>query len=295
MLLGVLLLAISAAHSADVEVRLTGGSVTGTVRGQGTAAVQAQVVNRGASALKGVRLGVYYSTLDAPPGPDAAWREHEFVFEPPLPPGEATTLNFTDENAAEYIALSVRFALFADGGQTAAQPTPAGETNPDAGGAPAPPDAKPADAKPADSKPADAKPAPQPEPQPPPKPKPAQVTPGAAAGATVLYRGLPVAAASPLVEQDGALYISTRDLMDNTGGSLGYDSATYEVTLERKGRKLAVKTGERRATADGAAIELAHPVLEIDGRSYLPLVECAAYLGLTATASGKTITLEDAA
>jgi hypothetical protein len=267
-LLGVLLLAVPAAHAAEIEVRLTGGSVTGTARGQGTATVQAQVVNHGASALTGIRLGVYYSTTDTPPGAGADWREHEFVFEPPLAPGAATSLSFTDEHAAEYIALEVRYTLFADGGAPVAP----------AGGKPAAESKKQPPAKP------------QSKPSPPAKPQPKPAT----SAVTVLYRGMPANPAAPLVERDGAVYISTRDLLDCAGGSLSYDAATYQVVLERKGRKLAVKTGERAASADGAAVELAHSVLDIDGRSYVPLLDVAAYLNLTAAAQGQTITLEDA-
>ena len=262
VLLAALLLPTIPALAADVEVRLAGGSVTGEVRGQGTATVEAQVMNHGASALLGVRLGVYYSVTDAAPGPGADWREHEFVFEPPLAPGESTTLSFTDESAAEFIALEVRYSLFEDGGVA---------TEPDNGnGEGTPPETKPK-----------------------PEHKPKLDAPASSNDPMVLYRGMPANLASPLIERKGAIYISTRDLMDCVGGSLGYDAATYQVILERKGRKLAVKTGERNATADDKAIKFDHAVLEIDGRSYLPLIDVAPYLALTAEASGKAISLED--
>jgi hypothetical protein len=105
------LAALGYAWAAEVKVELTGGDVTGTIRGQGTANVVARVTNIGSREVNGLRIAVYYSAADVlPDDPDAAdWRIHEFIFEPPLQPDDSTTLRFSDENAAEYVLIEVRY------------------------------------------------------------------------------------------------------------------------------------------------------------------------------------------
>lgn len=110
--LGVLLLAgTQAVLAQEVLVELAGGEVTGTVRGQGTASVVATVTNIGAREVDGLRIAVYYSTRDVlPSDPESAdWRIHEFIFEPPLKPDDSTSLRFSDDNAAEYVLIEVRY------------------------------------------------------------------------------------------------------------------------------------------------------------------------------------------
>lgn len=113
MLLAILLvlLGTSIALAEDVTVELTGGEITGEVRGQGTASVIATVTNDGSREVYGVRLAAYYSTVNMPPSDAEAadWRIHEFVFEPPLAPTHSVTLRFSDENAGEYVLLEVRY------------------------------------------------------------------------------------------------------------------------------------------------------------------------------------------
>lgn len=104
-----------AAVTEEVSVTLTGGEVAGRVRGTGKATVQAEVKNLGTRALNGIRIEAFYSTTDVLPDQYAVWHPHEFIFEPPLPPGESTLLNFSDEQAAEYILIEVRSTLFALG------------------------------------------------------------------------------------------------------------------------------------------------------------------------------------
>ncbi len=104
-----------AAGPADVELTLSGGEVVGSEPGLGEASVEARVRNNGSRALKGIRIAVYYSSRDALPPSNAEWLIHEFVFEPPLKPGGQSTLRFSDPNAAEYVALAVRRAIFEPG------------------------------------------------------------------------------------------------------------------------------------------------------------------------------------
>jgi hypothetical protein len=107
----VLMLAAGPAIAQDVTVELTGGEVSGSVRGQGTASVVARVTNFGAREVHGLRIAVYYSASDVlPSDPESAdWRIHEFVFEPPLKPDDSTSLRFSDDNAAEYVLIEVRY------------------------------------------------------------------------------------------------------------------------------------------------------------------------------------------
>lgn len=115
--LGLLLLTVpaQAASPADIELTLLGGEVVGSEPGFGEASVEARVRNTASRALKGVRIAVYYSSRDALPPSNADWLIHEFVFEPPLKPGGQSTLRFSDPNAAEYVALAVRRAIFEPG------------------------------------------------------------------------------------------------------------------------------------------------------------------------------------
>lgn len=102
----------AAAAVDGLQVELTGGTVTGPVRGQGKAVVEARVTNTGSRSVNGVRIGVFYAAADLLPGDGADWRVHEFVFEPPLAPGKSTTLRFSDENAAEYILIELQRASY---------------------------------------------------------------------------------------------------------------------------------------------------------------------------------------
>jgi hypothetical protein len=124
-----------AASTDTAEIVLTGGSLKGAASGSGAASVQARVTNSGGRKLLGVRIGAYYDTIDALPAPDARWRLHEFLFEPPLAPGGASDVGFTDQDAAAYVLLRIVYARFAlavaaDGGA----PAPAGEELADRGG-----------------------------------------------------------------------------------------------------------------------------------------------------------------
>jgi len=113
MVVACLVLATTAlADISGVEVSLAGGEVVGRTRGLGTASVTAKVSNKTARTLEGIRLAAYYSPADVLPAADADWRIHEFVFEPPLAPGASSTLQFSDDNAAQYILLDARAAKF---------------------------------------------------------------------------------------------------------------------------------------------------------------------------------------
>lgn len=113
MLLPLMLICTSTALAADVSIELVGGEVTGAISGQGTASVVVNVTNDGLRDITGLRIAAYYSTLNAPPvDPETAdWRIHEFVFDPPLAPGQSITVRFRDENAAEYVLLEARFVV----------------------------------------------------------------------------------------------------------------------------------------------------------------------------------------
>jgi hypothetical protein len=90
-----------------VEVKLSEGSLRA-----GKAHVRAEVTNNGQRSLLGLRIAAYYDPLDALPAPDAPWRLHEFLFEPPLLPGATLSVTFSDENASEYVLLRCAYARF---------------------------------------------------------------------------------------------------------------------------------------------------------------------------------------
>jgi len=84
-----------------------------------------------------------------------------------------------------------------------------------------------------------------------------------------------------LEERDGVTYIATRDLMNLIGGGISYDAESYMVVLERKGVEVRFKESESRVLLDGQRTSIEHPVLEIDGRSFLPLADFASLLGVS--------------
>lgn len=94
------------------------------------------------------------------------------------------------------------------------------------------------------------------------------------------YAGSMAELAVPLSERDGVLYAATRDLLELIGGTLGFDPKSNTLTLTREGRVVKLKTGQKTAQVDGRKQPLAHPVLEVEGRSMLPLEEIAAFFGL---------------
>jgi hypothetical protein len=99
----------------DVSLTLSGGEVVGKVKGQGKASVVATVENNGSRYLKGIRIAAAYNVVDENPGAEGQWYVHEFVFEPPLKPGGQSTLRFSDNSAAEYVALELRRVVYAPG------------------------------------------------------------------------------------------------------------------------------------------------------------------------------------
>lgn len=96
----------------EVRLEFVSGDVTGPVSGQGIATLTALVTNISDRDLNGVRIAAYYSPYDSFPEEFAEWKLHEFVFEPPLKPGNSVSLSFQDEKAYEYIQLELRRALF---------------------------------------------------------------------------------------------------------------------------------------------------------------------------------------
>jgi hypothetical protein len=210
----VLLAATRVALAQDVLVELSGGEVTGSVRGQGTASVVATVTNTGARDVEGLRIAVYYSTRDVlPADPESAdWRIHEFVFEPPLKPDDSTALRFSDDNAAEYVLIEVRYV---------------------------------------------------------------------AAGLGLAYNGRAAKLDSGLLERDGATYVATRDLVNLIGGGLSYDSATYEVMIQRQGIEVRFKEGSNRVKVNSEPATIEHKVISEGGSSFLPLMDICPLLGLS--------------
>jgi hypothetical protein len=106
------LLTTAHADISGVEVTLASGEVVGKTRGLGTATVTAKVTNNTTRTLEGIRLAAFYSPVDVLPGADAQWLIHEFIFEPALAPGASSTLEFSDEGAAQYVLLDARAAKF---------------------------------------------------------------------------------------------------------------------------------------------------------------------------------------
>jgi hypothetical protein len=196
-----------------VQLELSGGTLRRSAGGA-TAEVEALVTNRGDRALLGLRLAAYYDVLDALPASDAQWRLHEFLLEPALAAGATTQLQFSDEQAAQYVLLRLDYARFAlalavDGAA----------------------------------------------------PRPAQ---------------------SELLERDGVQYLAARDLASALGARLA-QGADKRVTLALPaGGNLAYRAGSAQVMIGSTTHTLAHPVLEQDGRSWLPLHETCALLGYEA-------------
>jgi len=95
------------------------------------------------------------------------------------------------------------------------------------------------------------------------------------------YAGSIAAQTVPVSERDGVLYAATRDLLELIGGTIGYDQKSNSLVLEREGRTLKFKLGQKSVLVDGRKQPLEHPALELDGRSLLPIEDVAALFGLT--------------
>lgn len=100
-------------------------------------------------------------------------------------------------------------------------------------------------------------------------------------GRGISYQGRGLKLRDPLVDQDGELYVSTRDLLEAIGGKLGYDSKTGYVSLEREGVSLQIKKDRYGAKLNGESVDLKHLPLEIENRSYVCAEEIARLLGLS--------------
>lgn len=196
--------------SQAVSIELSGGSLK-----DGRARVEARLHNGSGRSLLGVRIAAYYDPLDAMPAPDASWKLHEFLLEPPLAPGASVQLEFTDSEAAEFVLLRVAYARLALAIRVD--------------------------------------------------------------GAT------PLAARTELQEVEGTVYIAARDLAAALDAKLTQDKSK-RVTLEmaEAGRKLSYLAGSKLVQLDTRQASLSLPVLEREGRSWLPLHEIAALLGFEA-------------
>ena len=101
-------------------------------------------------------------------------------------------------------------------------------------------------------------------------------------GQGLSYNGKLAALTAPLEEHDGAVYAGTRDLMDLIGGSISYDAKAYMIVLERHGVQVQVQAKLKYALVGGRQTPLAHPVIEVDGRSLLPVADIAELFGMSA-------------
>lgn len=100
-------------------------------------------------------------------------------------------------------------------------------------------------------------------------------------GGGIVYNGRAGVLEHGLKERSGVTYIATRDLIDLVGGGISYDAASYEIVIERQGVEVRFKEDKKQFKVDGQAGTLEHAVIEIDGRSFLPLAEFCAVLGIT--------------
>jgi len=208
-----LALPAQAALTDEVSVTLTGGEVSGKVRGMGKATVQARVENHGTRALNGIRIEAFYATANVAPDQYAVWHPHEFIFEPPLPPGENTLLNFSDDQAAEYILIEVRSALFAMG---------------------------------------------------------------------LSYNGTVQDLGYALPERQGVVFIATRDFANLIGAKTKWDETSQQIVMSTEAVESRFRVGTQSAEFNGRQTALESAVFELNGISYLPLLDVATAFGLTA-------------
>jgi hypothetical protein len=207
---------ISASAGILEEVRLefVSGDVTGPIKGQGIATLTALVTNISDRNLNGVRIAAYYSPYDSFPEEFAEWKLHEFVFEPPLKPGNSVSLSFQDEKAFEYIQLELRRALF---------------------------------------------------------------------DLRLVVNGKLLSSEGLIRIQDGAAYMQSRELVGIIGGDLHYDAEADRVNFSRGGYTLLYKNGRRSIDVNGERRALEHPVIDLDGHTWVPLEGICRELGISCT------------
>jgi hypothetical protein len=100
-------------------------------------------------------------------------------------------------------------------------------------------------------------------------------------GGGIIYNGRTGVLEHGLKERSGVTFIATRDLIDLVGGGISYDAASYEVVIERQGVEVRFTEGRKQVKVNGQDSALDHAIVEIDSRSFLPLVEFCGLLGIT--------------
>lgn len=81
------------------------------------------------------------------------------------------------------------------------------------------------------------------------------------------------------VTAGGTAYLPVRAVTEATGARTTYDAARGEVVVRRGNDVLVVRVGQRRATLDGAPIELSHAPFTVHGRTLMPGADLARALG----------------
>ncbi|MEZ5339724.1 MAG: stalk domain-containing protein [bacterium] len=71
--------------------------------------------------------------------------------------------------------------------------------------------------------------------------------------------------------EDGAAYMQSRDLVGIIGGELKYDAEADRVELRRGDRVLLYKDGRRSIDVNEERRALSHPVIQIEGRTWVPV------------------------
>lgn len=71
--------------------------------------------------------------------------------------------------------------------------------------------------------------------------------------------------------EDGAAYMQSRDLVGIIGGDLKYDAEADRVELKRGERVLLYKEGRRSIDVNEERRALSHPVITIEGRTWVPI------------------------
>ena len=71
--------------------------------------------------------------------------------------------------------------------------------------------------------------------------------------------------------EDGTPYMQSRDLVGIIGGDLKYDAEADRVELKRGERVLLYKEGRRSIDVNEERRALSHPVITIEGRTWVPI------------------------
>lgn len=98
---------------------------------------------------------------------------------------------------------------------------------------------------------------------------------------TIKLNGVEKQIDAPPVIVNGRTFVPIRALVENIGGTIGYDQNTKQITIQYLGKTIVMQIGQTNATVNGAPVAMAvPPYISDEGRTMIPLRFVLENLGL---------------